>query len=230
MRPLIAILAVAALAVVATFASAGRFGPIALRTVPTPTPRVWEWPPAAPTDPALRTHPRLVSGFAVPVGGMDVPTQEQFLPNSPRAYRAGYHEGVDFPVKAGTPVLAAKAGTIVRIDRAFTEWTPAEEQAAFDAAQAAGNTPAATLDHLRGRQIWIDHGKGIVTRYAHLQSTEPLREGDAVTQGQVIGTAGSSGYTEGGPHLHFEIRVDDDFYGDGLPIVELRYVISAAFR
>jgi len=69
-----------------------------------------------------------------------------------------------------------------------------------------------------------------VTRYAHLQSTEPLREGDAVTQGQVIGTAGSSGYTEGGPHLHFEIRVDDDFYGDGLPIVELRYVISAAFR
>ena len=230
MRPLIAILAVAVLAAVATLASTGRLGPVALRALPTPTPRVWEWPPAAPTEPAMRSHPLLLSGFAIPVGGMDVPTEEQFLPNSPRAYRAGYHEGVDFPVKAGTPVLAAKAGTIIRVDNAFTEWTPAQEQAAFDAAQAIGYTPSATLDHLRGRQVWIDHGNAIVTRYAHLRSTAPLREGETVTQGQVIGEAGSSGYSDGGPHLHFEIRVGEDFYGDGLPISELRYAISAAFR
>src|SRR5438067_2540441 len=57
-----------------------------------------------------------------------------------------------------------------------------------------------------------------------------LRVGDAVTQGQLIGAVGSSGYPEGGPHLHFEIRVDDDFYGDGLPLTELRYALSVAFR
>ena len=91
------------------------------------------------------------------VNGQEVPTEEQFLPNSARAYRAGYHEGIDFPAKSGTPVLAAKSGTIARIDTDFKDWTPAEEQAAFDASVALGYTPAATLDRIRGRQVWIDH-------------------------------------------------------------------------
>jgi murein DD-endopeptidase MepM/ murein hydrolase activator NlpD len=230
MRPLIAIVAVAALAVIATLASAGRSGLLALPLLPTPTPRVWEWPAAAPTERPMPGHTQLLSGFAIPVGGIEVPTDEQYLPNSPRAYRAGYHEGIDFPVKAGTPVLAAKSGTIVRIDSAFVDWTADDEQAAFDAAVSLGYTPSATLDRIRGRQVWIDHGEGIVTRYAHLSAVEPLRVGDVVTQGQVIAAVGSSGYPEGGPHLHFEIRVGDDFYGDGLPLPQLRYAISAAFR
>ncbi len=230
MRPLIAIIAVAALAAVAVLASAGRSGPITLPGFPTPTPRTWDWPPAAPTEEAMRSHPQLLSGFALPVGGLDVPEEEQYLPNSPRDYRAGYHEGIDFPADAGTPVLAAKAGTIVRIDSEFTDWTADDEQAAFDAAVAQGYTPTATLDRIRGRQVWIDHGGGIVTRYAHLSAVESLRPGDRVGRGQIIGAVGSSGYPEGGPHLHFEIRVGDGFYGDGLPPAQLRYAISAAFR
>jgi murein DD-endopeptidase MepM/ murein hydrolase activator NlpD len=230
MRPLIAILAVAALAAIATLASAARSGPVVLPLLPTPSPRVWEWPAAAPTDPPVRGHPELLSGFAIPVGGSDVPTDEQYLPNSPRAYRAGYHEGIDFPAKEGTPVLAAQAGTIVRIDRAFVDWTPDDEQAAFDAAVALGYTPSATLDRIRGRQVWIDHGAGVITRYAHLSAVAPLQVGDVVTQGQVIAAVGSSGYPEGGPHLHFEIRVGDDFYGDGLPLTQLQYAIRSAFR
>jgi murein DD-endopeptidase MepM/ murein hydrolase activator NlpD len=230
MRPLLAILAVAALAAIATLATAARSGTLALPLLPTPTPRVWEWPAAAPTERPMAAHLRLQSGFAIPIGGTDVPTDEQYLPNSPRAYRAGYHEGIDFPVKVGTPVLAAKAGTIVRIDSAFVDWTADDEQAAFDAAVALGYTPSATLDRLRGRQVWIDHGEGIVTRYAHLSAVEPFVVGDVVTRGQVIAAVGSSGYPEGGPHLHFEIRVGDDFYGDGLPLPQLRYAISAAFR
>jgi len=230
MRPLLAIIAVAGLAAIATLASAARSGPVSLPLLPTPTLRIWEWPAAAPTEQPMPAHLELQSGFAIPVGGIDVPTDEQYLPNSPRSYRAGYHEGIDFPVKSGTAVLAAKAGTILRIDSAFVDWTADEEQAAFDAALALGYTPAATLDRIRGRQVWIDHGKGIVTRYAHLEAVAPLRVGDVVTQGEVIGAVGSSGYPEGGPHLHFEIRVGDDFYGDGLPLPQLRYAISAAFR
>jgi len=230
MRLLVAILGVAAFVGIATLASATRWGSIALPGSPTPTPRVWEWPPAAPTEPPMHAHPRLLSGFIVPIGGIDVPSEEQYLPNSPREYRAGYHEGIDMPAKAGTPVLAAKTGTITRIDSAFVDWTIDEEQAAFDEVQALGFTPAATLDRIRGRQVWIDHGGGIVTRYAHLSAVAPLRVGDVVAQGQVIAAVGNSGYPEGGHHLHFEIRVGEDFYGDGLPFPELRYAISAAFR
>jgi murein DD-endopeptidase MepM/ murein hydrolase activator NlpD len=231
MRPLIAIVAVAALVAVAAIASAARTGSVTTAVIAPPAPRVWDWPAAAPTDAPLRAHPQLLSGFIVPVGGgLEVPTEEQYLPNSPRDYRAGYHEGIDFPARSGTPVLAAKAGTIARIDATFTDWTPGEEQAAFDAAVARGYTPSATLDRIRGRQVWIDHGGGIVTRYAHLSAVAPLRVGDAVTQGQTIAAVGSSGYPEGGPHLHFEIRVGEDFYGDGLPLTELRYALSVAFR
>jgi len=230
MRLLLAILAVAALVAIAALATAARSGPVTLPLLPTPTPRVWDWPQAAPTEQPVRAHPRLLSGFIVPIGGLEIPTEEQYLPNSPRDYRAGYHEGIDFPAKAGTPVLAAKAGTVARVDSTFADWTAAEEQAAFDEALALGYTPAATLDRIRGRQVWIDHGEGIVTRYAHLSAVAPLRVGDIVAQGAVIGAVGSSGYPEGGPHLHFEIRVGEDFYGDGLGLPQLRYAIGAAFR
>src|SRR5258708_5164497 len=144
MRPLIAIVAVAALVAIAAIASGARSGSASTTVIASPTPRVWDWPAASPTDAPMGARPRLLSGFTVPVGGLEVPTEEQYLPNSARAYRAGYHEGIDFPVKSGTPVLAAKAGTIARIDTGFKDWTPAEEQAAFDAAGAPGDPPPAT--------------------------------------------------------------------------------------
>lgn len=233
MRPLLAITGVLVFAAIATMASVAQSGvaaPPAPPEQPEATAAVLEWPTAAPTDQPIRSHPRMLSGFIVPIAGAEVPTNAENLPNAPREYRAGYHEGIDFPANAGTPVRAAKAGTIARIDAAYQEWSLPEQLAALDAAHRLGHTPEATLDRLRGRQVWIDHGGGIVTRYAHLSAVAPLRVGDLVAQGQVIATAGSSGYPEGGPHLHFEIRVGDDYYGDGLPLAELRRAISAAFR
>ncbi len=62
-----------------------------------------------------------------------------------------------------------------------------------------------------GNCIMIDHGNGIVSLYGHLNSRK-VSEGDTVSQGQLIGLAGSTygpgGYSTG-PHLHFEIRVND---------------------
>ena len=230
MRPLIATAGVIALAIVAAMASVAPNAPLAQPAATTASPTVPEWPAAQPIEQAMRAHLRLLTGFTVPVAATDVPIDEAYLPNSPRDYRAGYHEGIDFVAKAGTPVLAAKAGTIARIDSAFTDWSASQEQAAFDAAQALGYTPDATLDRIRGRQVWIDHGDGVVTRYAHLSEVAPLRAGDVVSAGQFIGIVGSSGYPEGGPHLHFEIRVGDAFYGDGLALPQLRYAITTAFR
>jgi len=119
---------------------------------------------------------------------------------------------------------------VARVDVSFIDWNAEEQDAALYEAVTLGYTPSATLDRIRGRQVWIDHGKGLITRYAHLSAVEPLVVGQKVEAGALIGQVGSSGYPQGGPHLHFEIRVGEDFYGDGLPLPQLRYAISAAFR
>ncbi len=230
MRPLIAIAGVLVFTALAAMATAAPDSAPARPAAPSAAPKVFEWPPALPTERAMPGHLRLLTGFTLPVAAIELPSGEAYLPNSRRDYRAGYHEGIDFVAKTGTPVLAAKAGTIVRIDSTFTDWSVAERQTSFDAALALGHTSDALLDRIRGRQVWIDHGDGIVTRYAHLSAVAPLRAGDVVSAGRVIGAVGSSGYPEGGPHLHFEIRDGDGFYGDGLALPQLRYAISVAFR
>lgn len=168
-----------------------------------------------------------LTGFALPPG-YEVPDDPDLLPNSPREYRAGYHEGVDFPLSMNMPVYAAKAGVVIRIDRSYVEWSDEELIAAQDAAYRLGYTPPETLDRLRGRQVWIDHGDGVATRYAHLSSVEPISVGSYVTQGTLIGTVGNSGL-KAGPHLHIEIRVGDDYLGDGLGGDALLRVLHRAF-
>ena len=56
-----------------------------------------------------------------------------------------------------------------------------------------------------GNMVEIDHGNGLVTRYAHA-STLDVGVGDVVVIGQQVGAVGSTGRSTG-PHLHFEVRV-----------------------
>ena len=168
-----------------------------------------------------------LTGFAVPVG-FELPDDPDLLPGSARDYRAGFHEGVDFPLAFGMPVAAAKAGRIIRIDTSYVEWSVDDQLRAEDDAYHLGYTPADTLDKERGRQVWIDHGNGVVTRYAHLQSVELFSVGSIVEQGTIVGHAGNSGF-KGGPHLHIEIRIGDDYLGDGLTGADLLRVLQRAF-
>ncbi|TMH30104.1 MAG: M23 family metallopeptidase [Betaproteobacteria bacterium] len=89
-----------------------------------------------------------------------------------------FHEGIDFPADSGTPVLAAASGKVV----------VAEVHPAY------------------GKLVEIDHGNGLVSRYAH-NSALFVKEGDLVVRGQRIGMVGSSGRSTG-PHLHFEVRLN----------------------
>lgn len=182
-----------------------------------------------PDDRLDRTR-RIARGLRIPIDGASLPTDPQLLPNSPREYRGGFHEGIDFPADIATPVHAVAAGTIVRIDRTFTDWSAAEKDMALADAVGLGYTPTATLDLIRGRQVWIDHGGGIVSRYAHLLAVADLAVGAAVAAGEVVGFVGSSGLPEGGPHLHLEIRLGTTYLGDGLSGPALQAAIASAFR
>lgn len=194
-------------------------GPEAARATPTPRhtaiPAVETIPPDI-GERGARTYMRLWGRFLLPLEGGDIPADLQLLPGAARDYRGGLHEGIDFPASDGTPVLAAASGTVARVDLNFLDWNNEQQDLALSEAITLGYTPAATLDRIRGRQVWIDHGKGLVTRYAHLSAVEPLVVGQTVDAGRLIGAVGSSGHPQGGPHLHFEVRVGDGFYGDGL--------------
>lgn len=172
---------------------------------------------------------RIVRGLGIPIAGATVPTDPELLPNAPREFRGGWHEGIDFPADTGTEVHAVAAGTIVRIDHEFVDWSSEQKDAALEEAVRLGYTPSTTLDRIRGRQVWIDHGGGIVSRYAHLSAVAQLSVGQAVERGQVVGLVGSSGYPEGGPHLHLEIRTGASYLGDGLSGEVLLAAIAAAF-
>jgi murein DD-endopeptidase MepM/ murein hydrolase activator NlpD len=89
-----------------------------------------------------------------------------------------FHEGVDFAAESGTPINAAASGKVI-----YAETHPAY-----------------------GKTVDIDHGNGLVTRYAH--SSELLvSDGDLVVRGQRIARVGSTGRSTG-PHLHFEVRLN----------------------
>ena len=87
-----------------------------------------------------------------------------------------FHEGIDFPALVGTPIIAAASGKVIT-----SEWHPTY-----------------------GKMVEIDHGNGLVTRYAHA-SQLAVKEGDLVVRGQRIAAVGSTGRSTG-PHLHFEVR------------------------
>ena len=89
------------------------------------------------------------------------------------------HEGVDFDATYNDPVWAAHSGVV----------------------------ETASYSKGFGRYIVINHGDGFTTLYAHLNSRN-VRSGEKVQQGQTIGEVGSSGLSTG-PHLHFEVRVNN---------------------
>ena len=236
MRAALALAGLASFALIFGLAAASPLEVPKVAVTATPSPRPdFTAPPLLETalpEPAIGRSSRVpaeVPPLRVPLDGHDVPSEAELLPEAARDYRAGIHEGIDFPADAGTPVLAAGAGRVVRADVDFTDWSAEERAAALADALALGRTPARTLDLIRGRQVWIDHGRGVVTRYAHLESVA-VAAGRLVARGEAIGAVGSSGYPEGGPHLHFEIRIGESYLGDGLTPAELARALREAFR
>jgi murein DD-endopeptidase MepM/ murein hydrolase activator NlpD len=90
-----------------------------------------------------------------------------------------HHPGADFAALRGTPVLATARGVVVDI------------------------TNGSSLQAGYGNLVEIDHGNGLITRYAHLDAAS-VRVGQRVSKGAIIGTVGMSGGAIA-PHVHYEI-------------------------
>lgn len=198
---------------------------------------------AASSSPVARLRIDDLTGFAVPIAGACLPDSDNLMPNAPRTYRAGIHEGVDFypglacaAITKGTPVLAMFDGTVARSDLNYEELTPAVLARLRAETAAAGTTPPAALDVYRGRQVWVDHGQGVVTRYCHLASIATgIAVGTRIRQGQQLGGVGESGTPESieapgtETHLHAEVRVGDGFLGKDLPPNAVRALYARLF-
>jgi murein DD-endopeptidase MepM/ murein hydrolase activator NlpD len=90
-----------------------------------------------------------------------------------------YHEGQDIDAAYGTPVQVAAGGKVT-----IAGWL-----------RGYGNV------------VYVDHGNGLSTRYGHLSEID-VTVGQTVTQGQKIGLVGSTGRSTG-PHLHYEVRINN---------------------
>ena len=90
----------------------------------------------------------------------------------------GFHPGLDFPARSGTPVAAAGRGCV-----------------SFAGYDSGGY----------GNLVIVTHRLGMTSWYAHLSSFA-VRRGTCVVAGSRVGRVGSTGYSTG-PHLHFELRL-----------------------
>lgn len=89
------------------------------------------------------------------------------------------HSGLDFAVKAGTPIKAPAAGKVILIGDYF----------------------------FNGKTVFVDHGQGLISMFCHLSAVS-VKLGDEVARGGVLGKVGSTGRATG-PHLHWNVSLND---------------------
>lgn len=109
---------------------------------------------------------------------------------SPFTGRKEFHKGMDIANRKGTAILATADGIV----------------------SFAGNKGA------MGNIVVIDHGHGLVTRYAHLSKALKNR-GEPVKRGDIIAQMGNSGRSTG-PHLHYEVQLN------GVPVNPAKYILN----
>ena len=165
------------------------------------------------------------------------------MPNAPRAYRSGIHQGVDFQCfSLGRSAVAALDGRVVLAVDNYQDPDSDDRDELLGIAERLRATPPFTLLNLYGNFVVIDHGVfpyfgHVVTIYAHLHEVDPgIRVGERIQAGQRVGEIGNRGthaaangdfYVD--PHLHWEIHIDNLYLGAGLSAGQTREVYTTLF-
>jgi murein DD-endopeptidase MepM/ murein hydrolase activator NlpD len=148
-------------------------------------------------DPKAKHDDRVTYAWPFPRGAKARLSQG---PRGPTHHDMGSLYAIDLAVPEGTPVLAARAGTVVFLESRYFE---------------SGMDRVKYLS--RSNQVRILHDDGSMASYAHLypQSID-LEPGQRVEVGQRIGLSGNTGYSSG-PHLHFVVMVHRDMQMVSVP-------------
>ncbi|MBN1931308.1 MAG: peptidoglycan DD-metalloendopeptidase family protein [Desulfobacterales bacterium] len=109
---------------------------------------------------------------------------------SPFTGQREFHRGLDIACRQGTPIFASADGIVT----------------------FAGNKG------LMGKMIVIDHGHGLITRYAHAHKLLK-KKGDVVKRRDTIALVGNTGRSTG-PHVHYEVRLN------GVPVNPKKYILN----
>jgi len=129
---------------------------------------------------------------AVTSGIWGWPTISPYIVTSEFKFRWGrLHAGLDISgCGFGSPIYSIGPGTV----REVTSGCPGQGHLGSSCGGGYGNA------------VFIDHGNGMIVKYAHL-NTVNAHVGQTVSRGSVVGTMGNSG-SSSGTHLHFEVRVN----------------------
>jgi len=100
------------------------------------------------------------------------------------------HSGMDIAAETGTPVIAPSAGRVIELGDFF----------------------------FSGKLVYIDHGQGLISLFAHLSEVDVVI-GDTVSKGQVIGKVGATGRVTG-PHLHWSVGLNGTWIDPALFVTE----------
>ena len=180
-----------------------------------------------------------------PIEGAEVSTIPNHLPGAKRAYRNGFHEGIDWygyatgkQISTDTPIFAMAEGVVVRADHDYEEYpSPLIRNKDLSLTAQLGETPEYIFDRLRGKQVWVQYQNGVMNRFAHLDAIpDDLKVGDKVTSESIIGYVGNSG-TSGAVnqdgsqlHLHQDLLIYGELFWKPFSLDEVKEIIVRIFE
>ena len=134
----------------------------------------------------------------IAASGWTIPVKGAVVGSGFRTAERPTHQGVDLIVGRYTPIMAAASGIVSKVK--CDQDHQGRQTCDVDGYPGKGGC---------GWMVEIQHAGNIMTRYCHMVQRPFVKEGQEVKAGEVIGRVGTSGNSSG-PHLHFEVHLNDD--------------------